>query len=561
MIATVKPRRQRSHRVPFLRPPWDDDHPDFRRLDQQLPADHHARWLRQAVARLDLTPLRRAYANRGSLAHPPEQLLPFVLFMYAKKLASPAEWFRQARHNDEAKWLLRGLRPGRSALYAFRDRTEPFLDRWHKQLLDWAVAQGITSGRRGSLDGTFVAALASRHRLLRAPTLDGRLALLTLAVELDGYSPDLVGPLLGALASLAPALPDQGPSGLSVVLVLLRLRQLRRAPAAAAWALLPRWLPRSAAGRRRLWRRYQQAQQRLQQRLQPYQTKKRLSRKDRQALQRAKIAPTDPEAALGWDKGGTYRPLYNLQLVKATDAPLILSWELFGRNNDEGLLRPMLQQTQRQQGRPLAEVLVDGAYVSISDLLYCEDQGITVYAPPEPTASAGAGPPKGPKKYAKERFDYDAQKRTYHCPAGKELPEVYRTSESRQGGVSLPVLVHRASASDCQQCGERSRCTTGKNGRVVKRYQGEEVLQRLKQRMQEPASQQVYRQRCQTVELGYADLKEHRGLRVFRCFGSQRSRAQAGLTILASNALSIVRALQKRAREVSPPSCSEKQPA
>jgi Transposase DDE domain len=83
----------------------------------------------------------------------------------------------------------------------------------------------------------------------------------------------------------------------------------------------------------------------------------------------------------------------------------------------------------------------------------------------------------------------------------------------------------------------------------------------LERRMEEPASQQVYKQRGRTVELGYADIKEHRGLRVFRCFGRKRARAQAGLVILAGNGLNIIRALLRRQtteQRLSPP---EKQSA
>ena len=174
MLPVPTTPRKHSTRNPFLVPLWDDQDPEFRRIDAALKPDHNARWLKTAVARLDLEPLRRAYANRGSLAYPVERLLPFVLWMYSKKLTSPAAWVEESRKNDAGKWLLRGLKPSRSAFYTFRDRVEPFLDPWHKQLIDWAKAEGITSARSGSLDGTFVAALASRHRLLSSRVVDGR---------------------------------------------------------------------------------------------------------------------------------------------------------------------------------------------------------------------------------------------------------------------------------------------------------------------------------------------------------------------------------------------------
>ena len=122
-------------------------------------------------------------------------------------------------------------------------------------------------------------------------------------------------------------------------------------------------------------------------------------------------------------------------------------------------------------------------------------------------------------------------------------------TEKRNNGLELTVLVHQASGQDGQGCPRQPGCTRNpKKGRVVKRYQGEEALERLAQRMKDPDSQRVYKQRKQSVELGYADLKEHRGLRAFRCFGRQRARAQAGLVILASNGLTIMHALQRRQR-------------
>src|SRR5262249_27891266 len=148
-------------------------------------ADHHARWLACVVSRLDLAALRLSYKGYGSLAYPVELLLAFVLFMYSRGTLCPAQWAEQARHDEQSKWLLRGLVPSRSLLYAFRHRCEPFLDGWHGQLIAWALAEGVTSASRGSLDGTFVAALASRHQLMSCRRLDRRLLLLRLLCWLE----------------------------------------------------------------------------------------------------------------------------------------------------------------------------------------------------------------------------------------------------------------------------------------------------------------------------------------------------------------------------------------
>jgi hypothetical protein len=354
--------------------------------------------------------------------------------------------------------------------------------------------------------------------------------------------------------------------GLLALLELLTTPGRGDEPALLQPLTLPSWLPKTPAGRQQVLRRYEQAQRRLAQKRLPYDLKKKLSKKDKKALKNMKVSLSDPEAALGWDKVGTFRPLYNVLLLQATDAPLTLSWDVQARNNDDGLLRPMLERSRAHLEQPLEEVLVDGGFVSVADLVYCEEHGVTVYAPvgqpqalaatteqadqqaTQQASSAGeGGKAKKGKKLAKSVFRYSGEEKVYYCPEGKRLAEAYRSTEQRSSGVELPVIVHRASGEDCQKCPRQPGCTSNPaRGRVVKRYEGEESLERLQQRMQEPASRAIYKLRCQSVELGYANIKEHHGLRVFRSFGMKRARAQVGLIVLASNGLRISRILQRR---------------
>jgi len=597
MLPLPKSRRKPAARCPFRNPLWDDLQPDCQRIDALLPHDHHARWLRCVVARLDLTAFRLSYAGYGSLAFPVELLLAFVLFLYSKGVLSPAEWARKALYDDQCKWLLRGLKPSRSQLYTFRDRVEPFLDDWHRQLIAWAIVEGLTTARRGSLDGTFVAALASRHQLMSRRRVDRRLLLLESLVWFDDGQTNLATRLeqLPELLLLAGVLwlwlLNQGLEAAELFQTLLGLLVLleRLSPQGeAVWPpRLPAWLPGSVSGRQRVLKRYEQAQQRLEQRLRPLEQKQKLSKKDRDTIKYLRVSLTDPEAALGWDKVGTYRPLYNVVLVQATDAPLTLAWDVLSRNNDDGLLKPMMEKTQEQLGRYVEEVLGDGAFMSVADVAWCEQQQITVYGPSAKAKAtqAEAGQAKVDKeekkkkeegtvpqsgqttdsaspaaKFPKEAFRYDSVDQVYICPEGKRLEAATQTTDKRSNGQSLPLIVHRASGEDCQACPQQQRCTSNpKRGRTVKRYEGEEALERLRQRMTEPVSQQVYKQRSRSVELGYADLKEHRGLRVFAGFGRKRARAQAGLVILGSNGLVIMRMLLRRQSSDPPP--QEKQVA
>lgn len=77
-----------------------------------------------------------------------------------------------------------------------------------------------------------------------------------------------------------------------------------------------------------------------------------------------------------------------------------------------------------------------------------------------------------------------------------------------------------------------------------KRNEHEDLVERLRQRMQTIEGVLLYKLRGQTVELGYADFKQHRKLRRFTRRGLQRASTEIGLLVLAHNGLTIVRAVQ-----------------
>ena len=113
--------------------------------------------------------------------------------------------------------------------------------------------------------------------------------------------------------------------------------------------------------------------------------------------------------------------------------------------------------------------------------------------------------------------------------------------------VELPVIQYRCPPEHCRVCPRAGQCTgSPQRGRTVKRYEGEEAVGRLQQRMGQESAQQIYRLRGQSVERGNADLKSHRKLRKVPCFGLARSRTHVGLTLLATNMVAVMRVLRRR---------------
>lgn len=92
------------------------------------------------------------------------------------------------------RYLARGLRPSRVTFYRFRDKSKVFIDDVFKQLLSLAQKDAFLDSGEASIDGTFIDALASRHRLVNQATLDKRQAQIAVKIEEDMQDTTKVDP-------------------------------------------------------------------------------------------------------------------------------------------------------------------------------------------------------------------------------------------------------------------------------------------------------------------------------------------------------------------------------
>lgn len=311
-VQTGTRRGRRASTVSFRATPREPWMEAWRALDDRLEADPLARRLDRALSRLDLSVLWAASAGFGSPAYPPDRLLAAVLLETQRGHHRPAPWYRHAKESDPLRWLLRGLVPSRRCWYPFRDRLGPELLGLAHQAVRPAIDEGFTPARRVALDGTLLAANASRHQLLNESVLTQRCQQLAEAVAAD----------------------EQGVSGDEP----------------------PRWLAATVRGRRRQAARYQQARDVMAQR-QQRNRQQRASK--RTPAERLVMAPWDAEAAVGRAKEKVFRPLYNVQLLADLDSPLILGWLVAAQPNAAGLRGPVLRQVKEGLGVTIQTAVAD----------------------------------------------------------------------------------------------------------------------------------------------------------------------------------------------------------
>ena len=158
-------------------PPWDETEPQWRALDAQIEEGDLVRIICQSVdgGLFDVEAVFDQYSGRGSKPHPPDLLLKLALYEHCRGRTKPIQWHRDLTSDLNVRWLTFGMKVAQKTLYNFRDRLAPLLAGWHKQVLEVAVAEQLVDGRQASIDGTAVAANASRRKLGNMQQVDERL--------------------------------------------------------------------------------------------------------------------------------------------------------------------------------------------------------------------------------------------------------------------------------------------------------------------------------------------------------------------------------------------------
>lgn len=464
-----------------------ETHARWKQIDEKLAPDDIARVVERQVNQLDRKQLDALYRGVGRSAYDPVLLLKMVLYQYLKGRQSAAVWYEEAKLNEAMQWLGRGYQPGRRTWYEFRDRLDGVVESLHEQVVQLAVAQGHLDPTVGVQDGTFIAACASRHRMVNREQLQKRQQLLTRVIEGSAEQAEEI----------------------------------------------PKWVPPTDSGRLDLARRMDIAAAVLEERITANIAKNADKRKDPEKIQ---VSLTDPIAPLGRDKLKVYRPLYTVQVVVEPQTYLILSYDCQAATCDAGTLAPMIDKTQRIVGGRLQTMLADGGYCSILDLRDAGERNIDLLSPVPANGSTNKrNSASGEAQIPRDEFRYDAASNTYTCPAGQTLPYTERHRKQRFGGRTLDQYRYQASAADCQACPLASRCLAGGKARTVRRMQGEELLEAQRIKMMGEDVKARYALRGQTVERSFGDAKGNRRLDRYHGRGLPRARTETGLLVLAQN--------------------------
>jgi len=247
--------------------------------------------------------------------------------------------------------------------------------------------------------------------------------------------------------------------------------------------------------------------------------------------------------------------MYNVQLVRDLDSQLYLGYQVFAQPTDAGTFGTMLERIANWLGVKPKAVLVDAGYVTACNLAICEQARIVLYGPWQENdfSRKKKKPDAKPRPIGKEHFTWLPEQNMYRCPEGHPMPQIGQQKRQQSDGQINVVHSYRCSPQHCRVCPQHVACSSNPNrGRAVKRSEHEALVEAHRARMATAEAKSLYRLRSQTVELGFADLKQHRSMRQFSGRGLGRAQRQVGMTILVHNLLVVQRAVTPPEKIVVP---------
>lgn len=328
-------------------------------LEEWVPADHPARFLREYVDQLDLVALGFAQpmAQEGRPPYAASLLLKIWLYGYYHRIRSTRKLEVACREQLSLLWLSGLIQPDHNSLWRFWRDNQKALRALFKQSVQVAVRSGAVGLAWQALDGTKIEAAASGHSGWSKAYMEKMLA------ELDGALDQIQQEVL------AENRQEETP-GYRLPAHLAQRQVLREE--------IQKGLAQLAADGREHYH------------------------------------PVEPEARRMKLANGTNRFAYNAQMVVDDKSGIIVASEVTRNETDAGQLVPMVEQARQNLGT-LGVTLADTGYGSGSDLAAAQQRQMAVLAPPTP----GPGDPQSP--YGRACFHYDPDPGTVTCPRGVKL--------------------------------------------------------------------------------------------------------------------------------------------
>lgn len=239
------------------------------------------------------------------------------------------------------------------------------------------------------------------------------------------------------------------------------------------------------------------------------------------------VALSDPECRLMKTRGGI-ESCYNVHTAVDAKNHLIVDYDVTNAPSDNHELCSIAKNAKETLGVERIKVVADNGFQDALEIKECVDNGITPYVAQKRNSNGGHGDVPT-AEFSADRFVYDKGADVYVCPAGQRLEFYY---SAVMGGKKMRIYKSKTGA--CFSCRFfMTKCTKFKDGRWVHRWEHEEVMDELRERLR--LHPEVMDKRKELVEHPFGTVKRAFGAGYLLLRGLGKVSGEVGFTMIAYN--------------------------
>ncbi len=250
--------------------------------------------------------------------------------------------------------------------------------------------------------------------------------------------------------------------------------------------------------------------------------------------QDAPVCPTEPDAVVQPLKNKAIAPGYKGSVAANDDR--IITANTVHPTSETAVVPALIEQTERTSNERVTELMDDAGYHCNALLSHALEHDINLLCPQGRTDGGDDTWEKtSDKLFLKNQFRFDEANDVYICPEGQWL----QRDHAYKGNAEYPAYVQYR----CTVCGDcpQHDCCTKSACRAIKRYEGDELKEAMREVMKQPGARRRYRQRQAMVEPVHGEMRHIQNLMRFRRRGLNKVRLEYSLHCSAHNLRRYVR--------------------
>lgn len=255
-----------------------------------------------------------------------------------------------------------------------------------------------------------------------------------------------------------------------------------------------------------------------------------------QAKNRQLMNTTDPDAPMiSRGPGSKYaqaRPRYKEHRAVDDQCGIITAVQTTGAQVEDGdVLEEMIEQHQDNAEVKVQTAVTDSHYGTIENYRKLQERGVRTHMAPR--RPPGAAIQK--ERFSATEFVHDAKEDVYLCPAGAKL-------RKRKYDRFKSAWIYQTEAGICRKCPLREHCTPSLRGRMVIRYEKQELIEKGLAQAQSPQGQRDRNRRQYLMEGSFAEAVNEHHFRRARWRRLWRQRIQSYLIAAVQNIKKLIKA-------------------